>query len=599
MNIKHIALIAACHAVVCASAQEQLSKEITVEREIVPEVRAASRLAVYPRTLAIEPTAKSLDFRSHTSLSEIPGAITTLEPAATEAAVPPTPWRGYVNAGYFPSAQVGISAGYAIVDTEATKLNVWAQADNNSYKARVISDADKETFRHFSGKLGLGLTQKIGTVGTLGVSTDFGYSTFRQPWSVIERAFDPEAPLASQNVVEWNIGAIWRGNATSDLEYHLGAGAGIYNFSKGLPVDISGVAGEFELSAIHQTGFNADLGIGQKIGDHASAGVDLTADFTSYNSFVQPADLFAADALSEDNQPVAPAFGGKTLGVVSFKPYYRYAKGMVSLKAGVKLDLTVNSGKAFHVAPDVLFAVNPASGFGAWLRVGGGEHLNTLQSLTAFTPYISQCMAYGVSNLPVTGDFGLRFGPVQGASLTLQLSYASANNWLLPVMDDSQLLFDAVDVRSWKASAQLHWSFRRLLSVDVTFESTLGSDDKNTWIEWRDRARHVLQATVSVRPLSPLTIDLSYNLRMKRRMPVAGDMFLLLADDAHPGEAVAAVADFNLKDVSNLSAGATYRVTEAFSVFVRVENILNTDSYLLPFVPAQGISGLVGISYKF
>lgn len=599
MNIKHIALLAACHTVVCASAQEQLSKEITVEREIVPEVRAASRLAVYPRTLTIEPTAKSLDFRSHTSLSEIPGAITTLEPAATEAAVPPTPWRGYVNAGYFPSAQVGISAGYAIVDTEATKLNVWAQADNNSYKARVIPDAEKETFRHFSGKLGLGLTQKIGTAGTLGVTTDFGYSTFRQPWSVIERAFDPEAPLASQNVAEWNIGAIWRGNATPDLEYHVGAGAGIYNFSKGLPVDISGVAGEFELPAIHQTGFNADLGIGQKIGDNASAGVDLTADFTSYNSFVQPADLFAADALSEDNQPVAPAFGGKTLGVVSFKPYYRYAKGIVSLKAGVKLDLTVNSGKVFHVAPDVLFAVNPASGFGAWLRVGGGEHLNTLQSLTAFTPYISQCMAYGVSNLPVTGDFGLRFGPVQGASLTLQLSYASANNWLLPVMADSQLLFDAVDVRSWKASAQLHWSFRRLLSLDVTFESTLGSDDKNTWIDWRDRARHVLQAAVSVRPVAPLTIDLSYSLRMKRRMPVAGDMFLLLAGDAQPGEAVAAVADFNLKDVSNLSVGATYRVTDAFSVFARVENILNTDSYLLPFVPAQGISGLVGIGYKF
>ncbi len=154
-------------------------------------------------------------------------------------------------------------------------------------------------------------------------------------------------------------------------------------------------------------------------------------------------------------------------------------------------------------------------------------------------------------------------------------------------------------MRSWKASAQLHWSFRRLLSLDVTFESTLGSDDKNTWIDWRDRARHVLQAAVSVRPVAPLTIDLSYSLRMKRRMPVAGDMFLLLADDAQPGEAVAAVADFNLKNVSNLSAGATYRVTEAFSVFARVENILNTDSYLLPFVPAQGISGLVGIGYKF
>ena len=152
---------------------------------------------------------------------------------------------------------------------------------------------------------------------------------------------------------------------------------------------------------------------------------------------------------------------------MSLKPFYRWANDVVWVKAGVRLDLTVNSGKAVHVAPDALFGVNPAAGFGAWLRLGGGEHMNSLQSLEAFSPYISQAAAYGVSDMPVTGDLGLRFGPFRGVSVTLTLAYASADNWLLPYEDEGQLLFAPVDLRTWKAGARINWSFRKLLSFEA------------------------------------------------------------------------------------------------------------------------------------
>ena len=54
-----------------------------------------------------------------------------------------------------------------------------------------------------------------------------------------------------------------------------------------------------------------------------------------------------------------------------------------------------------------------------------------------------------------------------------------------------------------------------------------------------------------------------------------------------------------LKDVSELGVGASYRVTDAFTVFACVDNLLNTETYMLPLVPEQGFSGLAGVTFKF
>ncbi|MDE6528963.1 MAG: hypothetical protein K2L78_07950, partial [Muribaculaceae bacterium] len=59
MKTLHIAALLVVTSV-SAAGQEQLSKEITVEREIVPEVRAASRLNLYPRAIAYKPQGKAL-----------------------------------------------------------------------------------------------------------------------------------------------------------------------------------------------------------------------------------------------------------------------------------------------------------------------------------------------------------------------------------------------------------------------------------------------------------------------------------------------------------------------------------------------------------
>ena len=42
-----------------------------------------------------------------------------------------------------------------------------------------------------------------------------------------------------------------------------------------------------------------------------------------------------------------------------------------------------------------------------------------------------------------------------------------------------------------------------------------------------------------------------------------------------------------------------YNFTDRFSVFANVNNILNKKSLLLSDVPAQGLTGLVGVNFLF
>ena len=51
--------------------------------------------------------------------------------------------------------------------------------------------------------------------------------------------------------------------------------------------------------------------------------------------------------------------------------------------------------------------------------------------------------------------------------------------------------------------------------------------------------------------------------------------------------------------MTNLWAGASYRITPALTIFARFDNILNKRAQLIYNVPSQGFTGLFGAGYKF
>lgn len=588
------------------AAAQQLSKEITIEREIEPEVRAASRLELFPRTLTFTNDKGSLQFADYTEASAINPGISQLGAARTIPAIGLTPYRGYVDAGYFPTADVGVSAGYAIHNSDRTQLNVWGQFTNASYKARPFSTLDKVTYSRLSATVGAAFAAKIGDFGRLSISTDVTFSRFNNLSRLLLEA-DPDvsdnAGLKKwQGLTDWSIRAGWDGHNSGGLLYHANLRFGLTDFTStgatGIAMTGDGEWQAMTFKPVHETRYGASFGASQSIGESQRAGVEINADFSNINRYRTVADLMAI-APEGDVELSAGALQhmadakGRTFGVVSLTPYYRYAPqgSPVSLKVGARVDFSIHSAKAVHVAPDVTFGVNPASGFGAWIKLDGGEHLNSIARLSDFTCYISPLLGYGISNIPVKGEVGLRFGPFKGASITLDAAYAAANDWLMPVWEagTEQIVFEASRLRSWKAGAHIVWDFRSLLSLEAGFETLLTNDRDHAWYSWLDRSRSRLTASLSIRPISPLTIDLGYTMALHRRMTAT------VSDAAGVPES----CEINLKNRHRLNVGASYRFSQPFTVFARVENLLNRTEYDAAAVASQGITGAIGVGFKF
>ncbi|MDE6093832.1 MAG: hypothetical protein K2F61_03525, partial [Muribaculaceae bacterium] len=115
INPKHIAVVMAAAAALPVTAQS-LSKEITIDKDVVPQERAASRLPVLPSVIEVKPESTELQF----SFDGIPARLAPyagwLASSRVGQAVSVSDWRGYVQAGYFPAYNATLSAGYRALD---------------------------------------------------------------------------------------------------------------------------------------------------------------------------------------------------------------------------------------------------------------------------------------------------------------------------------------------------------------------------------------------------------------------------------------------------------------------------------------------------
>jgi len=197
------------------------------------------------------------------------------------------------------------------------------------------------------------------------------------------------------------------------------------------------------------------------------------------------------------------------------------------------------------------------------------------------------------SNVPVDASLKFTVGPVAGVSLKLFGGYSMANDWLMPsqsrpslanvgvnILNPYYSLFVPYDIKGWLLGAGIGYRWRDIVDFEATAQMAPQATDKG-YYRWLDRARYVADASVKVHPVDNLDLELGYEFRGGRKLyNYAG-------------------AERKLGNKSDLSLGAAYRISPQLSVWLRGENLLNHHYDLLLSLPAQGIKGLVGVSYKF
>lgn len=574
---------------VYATSAQQLTKEIVVEREIEPAERAAARPAsVWPVLYAPTVQQQRLLMGEYTGTGTLSRIICPLEPASWRDTLAVSPYRGYVSGGYFPTFNAGISAGYRIVSRPGMLGDVWLQYNGYSYKYTGQSnDAQSHKYnpRQQSFRAGFGLQGAVGKYGTMQGDASVMMSNVRNP--LINDGFDQTAMQAVLNIG-------WTASAKK-MPWYLRARFEHFSFDKVTPESYLAYY-KGDLSAPSENVIKLGGGVGTS--GKGALRLDVDARFQSLNQSSHYLEFYPR-MIGDVNPPTMVKANdlnvgfvtgkGTTLGIISLRPAYTFAGDNTNVRLGADVDVCTGAGNgSVYVAPDVRVSWEPTSMFAAWLRATGGKELNTLSSVFQYSPFVSSASTYGTTSVPLDAMAGFNVGPIKGLSFSAKIGYARAKDVLLPVSTVAYInTMSAQTVKGVRYGVRLDWDYFRVFSAYVSVEGAPGKDEHG-YYKWRDHASTVVEAGATIRPVARLSIDLSWQMRTGRRYMEyrysAADPNFTWCD---------------LGDVKNLNIGAEYRVTEPFTAFARVENLLGQKWCDIPLLRAPGVHGLLGVSYKF
>lgn len=561
----------------------QVSKEITVEREVVPTVRSASPLTFTPSVTLPATPRPTLSYSERTSLASIPSLFRTLEPAAVGDSIAASPYRGYAAIGYFPAFNLGASAGYRLLDRSRTTLDAWMQYDGNRYNATLSPDR-KDHIQSHDAVVGINLNAAGNNSSLFNLSLDYAFSSFNNPWRP-----SPFSCRKDQKLNRLNAQAHYSASSSS-IDYSIGLGYHLFAFGTGFKDENGALTTNIDPVSENRVALQGSVFAG--IDEHSSFGIDLDASMIGHSKSGRD---------SGDWYETIAERPGKTTGLVSVTPAYKYDVNNFSLKAGIHVDFTFNNpGKKFHIAPDVKVAWMPSQSFALYGQARGGEVMNTMGELYAIERYISQMLWYSMSHVPVEAEAGFRVGPFKSFALNLSATYAAADDWLMPGAPlGGALVFQPINMRGWKFRAAAEYSYSDIASLALSGSINPQKDDdvETGFHTDRDRAKYILDAQLTVHPLSQLDIMAGYELRADRKA--------LYYQLERPYGWCGTVSDIpfvcfrSLENIANLRVGASWRFTPAFTVFLRADNLLDRKTPYLSLLPGQGIHGLAGIAYKF
>lgn len=621
MNMKYTAAFAAVLTAAVAQAQQPLSKEIIVNREIEPAERPVVRPAsVAPSIVAPKMQMPDLRTAEYTGLGRLRHVMPLLEPAPWNDTLYIQPYRGYAAIGYLPTFNLAASAGYDLLRTARHNAGVWFQYNGASWRqhsaqiAGYDGDGDHVSDRFNNFRLGLD-GDFVFSGGTLTASAGFMADARRLP--NIAHDYDRTA-------TDLGIRVDWDGK-TGKNAYRLGAGVSHFGYGKELPaekmsafLDPDYTLGRRAVKSLSETNVGFDVAY-RRLWKRHSWGIDIEGELQSISG-----DGTFAPALIADHVAAAvPAtvysnYGGVTRGFIRLRPSYRLATDNLRLELGVNVPVGVGEGNDTYLMPDVRVEYTPSEMFGVWLRGKGDAVLNTLSQMWQANPWLQGNVSYRHSAYYDAG-LGITVGPVAGFSAELWGGYSNADNWYgngIVFAGDTRGLnlrpgtesyskakaFDIMEMRDFDGmygGLRLSYSWRDIVKVSASAEIASHDEGDGGYWQWRDRAQAVFGAAITVKPISPLRIDLDWQWRTGRRtsMYTAGQYSI---PNIPVNFAYWDITTISLRNVSNLHLRASYALTPVFTIFADLDNLLCRRWNITPQIQSPGtIHGLLGVTLQF
>lgn len=552
-NIKplHIALFStamlAGSATVQVQAQAQtqpndstLNRTVVVENEYDPQIMDANKINLLPDIEEPQPTRKEIVYAQ--TVHPFSAFRYRAMPSYAPKPVQPDSPHSYINLGYGNNGNVTGEMNYLFDFSPADRFNVNAAFDGFNFDPDRTEELEGWKSRFYQTQIKADYAHRFRSA-ELGVSGSFSSQVFNYlPLSLY--ATDKQRNM---------LGGVQLHVRSTDPSraWQYALEAGVNYFGRGY------LYGADESNS--ETSLRLKGGLSYSADGTNRVGLDLDVNQANY-SFE----------------------GLENNGLIGLTPYYNYTTDAMRLRVGARVDIRTGYDNGVAFAPDVKAEFPLADHYVLYVQATGGTLLNDFFRFNSITPYWGGYAGYDqLKNTRVQLDAQAGFKADMGENLWMNLyaGYELRKNEIgfYPYStDDIELLpysFMQGKGNNLKAGFASAYQYKDIIDVSFSVDYRKWSTDDGRETVLYDKPKLDAHFDMQIHPTSRLNINLGYQYRN--------------------------YAEGNRNAVSDLYAGADYRLFNFFTLWVKAANLTNSEyEYDLNY-PAQGIHFMVGTSFRF
>lgn len=544
------------------AAAQSLDENLTVDGKYKADYIAADRLPSIPSAIALTSPESRLEFdRRGVTANFAPDAL-SMPATGWRARQEPNADKGYVALSLGSWLNASLSAGYAAIDNDRTRLNAWLQHCSTSLWRPQGADASGGALPRryvYDETIGADLRHAVGTSGTIEADLRYNLAAFNYYGPRPLYYEGPENPGQTLNDVYTRVH--WASSPAKKFSYTAYADFRYFGYKMTMVQPAGPIDPWCEVEGTREKAINAGGSASYAFNANSRIGAEL-----EYSGVFNTETLFLVTD-RKVNRAMA-------------RPGYDVEGTDWSLHVGAELAYTSGWHDHFRVAPDVRFDARKGN-LALSASIGGGTQLRTAawahgQDYYAAPGYACTEAAYS----PIDARLALQLNP--GGKFTAGIDFGWRST-----LDETLDVWHISWWQGWQSSPRPYNSRLQgfTLGINAGYELSrwFGLKTRASWqpqhgergyFNGLDRAALTLTAEAASRPSDRLDLHLAYSLRAKR--------YLL------PGSTL-----------SNLDFNATYRISRHMAVGIELRNLLNRHQMTLPGILTEGITASAGFQLTF
>ncbi len=514
-----------------------LSRTVVVEQEYNPDIMDAAKINVVPQVEPPVATKSAVEYDSRLVPAQNIPAATMQAYRGKEAFQKALP--GYVRVGYGNYSNLDVRANYLFNLTNRDKLNLTFTMDGMDGSLDLPANAGKWDSYYYRTHAGIDYRHAFSKMD-MNVAGHFDLSNFN---------FLPGSVNSKQKFTAGDVHLGFQ-STDEDLPLQFRAETNLLLYER---------QHELDWLNAREVIVRTKADVSGALADNQSVGVALGMDNAFYTH--SPFENYTS---------------------LELNPYYRLKNDTWNLRLGAHVDLAFGFGKQLRVAPDVAVDYNFSDGFVLYAQAKGGRLQNDFRRLEATSPYGQLGVQPDATYEQLNAAIGLKGGFLPGIRFNLYGGYQNLKNDLYAmgtrINSGQYLALSAWNTDNLYAGAEFSYDYKDLIILSAY----------GIYRKWTANDNGESIGVLAYKPVTEGNVQLEVHPLQPLRVQVG---FLNISRGSYAGTKV--------DPVSNLYLGGSYEIFKGISAYVRANNLLNKNYQYYWGYPAEGISFVGGVSFRF